>query len=317
VLLTQFKSKEELLDNQFTDLLLFPVKVANQAADVLFYDVGNLEPSEWERLSPLADLKGTIIAVSPRAVRRPDKVRQYGSAHRFMTEEGDRIQAIVVAGGGRSVLGTASLARSVADSTGWDVAGIVTGFGVTDLVVESLGGYFILPRLDRLRFEWDVVRDSDVRALCDILRTGPPRLRLLLGHSRGSLLISFVLKHMRAELGARAIRLRASRHPLFNKLAVVTLGAVVDIPTDTFAMETHQFLGALDLLGHLNSDCFPPLLGAITNAHEAIPGAGHHLNPIIPCSLSVADALRRAGVLRGGPDQDRAYAPRPARRARY
>src|SRR5689334_8007850 len=57
----------DLLDDQFTDLLLYPIKLANQAADVFFYDVGNLEPCEWERLSPLADLKGTIIVVSPRA----------------------------------------------------------------------------------------------------------------------------------------------------------------------------------------------------------------------------------------------------------
>jgi hypothetical protein len=156
----------EVLDNPFTDLLLYPIKVANQAADVLFYDVGNLELSEWERLSPLADLKGTIIVVSPRAARRQDKVRHYRSALRFMIEEGDHIQAIAVAGGGSSVLGTASLARSVADSTGWDVAGIVTGFGVADLVVESLGGYFVLGRIDRLRYEWDAPGNSDVRALC-------------------------------------------------------------------------------------------------------------------------------------------------------
>jgi hypothetical protein len=67
---------------------------------LLFYDVGNLEPSEWARLSPLADLKGTIVVVSPRAARRADKVRHYTSAHAFMTEEGDRIEAMAVAGGG-------------------------------------------------------------------------------------------------------------------------------------------------------------------------------------------------------------------------
>jgi hypothetical protein len=39
---------------------------------------------------------------------------------------------------------------------------------------------------------------------------------------------------------------------------VITLGAVVDIPTDAFAMEVHQFLGQLDLIGHVSSDRFPP-----------------------------------------------------------
>ena len=299
----------ELLDNQFTNFLLYPILMANQAADLFFYDVGNLEAPEWKTLSPLADLKGTIIVVSPRTARREDKVRHYESALRFMIEEGDHIQAIAVAGGGSSVLGTASLARSVADSTGWDVAGIVTGFGLAELVVESLGGFFLLGRIERLRYEvelaidrwlsaagpagradaggrgsrfgpgsrpgtWDALGDSDVRALCDILLAGPPRLRLLVGHSRGNLLISFVLKHMKDELGGRAIRLRESRHPLFDHLTVVTLGAVVDIPTDAFAMETHQFLGQLDLLGQLHSDRFPPFVGAIAIEHEMIPARG-------------------------------------------
>ena len=156
----------DLLDNQFLNLWLYPIKLGNQVADLLFYDVGNLEPSEWERLSPLADLKGTIVVISPRSARREDKVRHYKSALRFMIEEGDGIQAIAVAGVGSSVLGMASLARSVADGSGWDVAGIVTGFGVADLVVESLGGYFVLGRIDRLRYEWDAPGNSDVRALC-------------------------------------------------------------------------------------------------------------------------------------------------------
>ncbi len=141
------------LDNPFTDLWLYPIKLANQAADWLFYDVGNLDPSEWARLSPLADLKGTIIVVSPRSAPRADRLRHYESVRRFMTAEGDRIGAIAVAGGGSSVLGTASLARSVADVTGCDVAGIVTGFGAAELVVESLGGFFLLGRIDRLGYE--------------------------------------------------------------------------------------------------------------------------------------------------------------------
>jgi hypothetical protein len=70
----------------------------------------------------------------------------------------------------------------------------------------------------------------------------------------------------------------------------------VDLPTDAFAMETHQFLGQLDWLGQLNSDRSPPFLGAIAIEHEMIPGAGHHLNPMIPCSLSVSEALERAGL---------------------
>jgi hypothetical protein len=241
-----------------------------------------------------------------------------------MIEEGESIKAIAVAGVGSSVLGTASLARSVADSTGWDVAGVVTGYGLADLVVESLGGFFYYGGIDRVRYEfelilervltpaapaastgaarpssslgpgyplgsWDALGNSDVRALYEVLLAGPPRLRLLVGHSKGNLLISFVLNHMKDDLGERALRLREARHPLFDHLTV-------DIPTAAFAMETHQFLGQVDWLGQLNSDRSPPFFGTITIEHEMIPGAGHHLNPSFPCSLSVADALRRAGL---------------------
>jgi hypothetical protein len=152
---------------------------------------------------------------------------------------------------------------------------------------------------------FDALGNSDVRALYDILLAGPSRLRLLVGHSKGNLLISFVLNHMKDELGARAIRLRESRHPLFDHLTVVTLGAVVDIPTAAFELETHQFLGQLDWIGHLNSDRDPPFIGAITIPHEEIPGVGHHLNPLIPGYMSVASVLCRTGFAAAGDTTDR------------
>jgi len=261
---------------------VYSIQLANQVADLFFYDVGALDPSEWRMLQSVVDGKGTIIVVSPRAAPRQDKIRHYKSTLRFMREEGDRVQAIAVAGGGSSTLGTASLARNIADCTGWDVAGIITGYGLADLVVESLGGWFFFGWFERIRSEmelaidrtltpatpitltdargpwrrsgsgnrrgsFDVLRDSDVLALHDILLAGPPKLRLLAGHSKGNLLISFVLNHMKDDLGDRARRLRESRHPLFDHLAVVTLGAVVDIPTQPFEVEIHQFLGQLYL----------------------------------------------------------------------
>jgi len=323
----------ELLDTQLGSLFKFPFELRSQAVDLFFYDVGALTPPEWVMLSPLVDLKGTIVVVSPRTADRVDKIRHYKSALRFMLEEGKNIQAITVAGVGSSVLGTAALARNVADYTGWDVAGIVTGYGMADLVVEALGGWFHYGGIDRFRYELELVIDrlltpratattadagasrrsigsgglsgsfdalgsSDVRTLYDILLAGPPRLRLLVGHSKGSLLISFVLNHMKDELGDRAITLREAYNPLFDHLKAVTLGAIVDIPTRTFNLETHQFLGQMDLLGQINSDRDPPFFGRITIAHEMIPGVGHHLNPVIPYYLSVASALQTAGLPR-------------------
>jgi hypothetical protein len=325
----------ELLETLFGNLLKSPLKLRNQAADSFFYDVDALDLAEREMLSPLTDLKGTIIVVSPRA--KGGGIRHYKSALGFMLEEGNRIELIAVAGVGSSVLGTAALARNVADHYDQDVAGIVTGYGLADVVLESVGGWFYYGGIDRLRYKveqgverlftpqvpaarpevraagpgtearerglvpdlgypmgsFDVLGNSDVRTLRDILLAGPPKLRLLIGHSKGNLLISFVLNHMKGELESLAEELHDKRHPLFNRLSVVTLGAVVGIPTAPFGLRTYQFLGQFDLLGQLNSDRDFPFVGRITMEHEVIPRVGHHLNPKIPCYMSVDEVLRK------------------------
>jgi hypothetical protein len=331
----------ELLESLFGNLLKSPLSLRNQAADSFFYDVESLEPAEREMLSPLVDVKGTIIVVSPRA--RGGGIRHYKSALGFMLEEGNTIEVIAVAGVGSSVLGTAALARNVADHFGRDVAGIVTGYGMTDLVLEGMGGWFYYGGIDRLRYSleqgvdqlfsaqvppgrpparadmpqpedgerglvpdlgypmgsFDVLGNSDVRALHDILLAGPPRLRLLIGHSKGNLLISFVLNHMNDELENMTEALHNAHHPLFNGLSVVTLGTVVDIPTATFGLNTYQFLGEIDVLGQLNSDRDFPILGTIAIVHEVVPGAGHHLNPRIPCFLPVNEVLQKVELPSG------------------
>jgi hypothetical protein len=232
----------ELLDNLLSNLVKYPLKVRNQVADTYFYDVNALSRQEQEMLSPLVDLKGSIIVVPPRA-NKDVSIRHYKSTLGFMLEQGDVIEIIAVAGVGSSALGTAALARNAADHYGKDVAGIVTGYGMADVVLEALGGWFYYGGIDRLRYRaeqgvdrlftpdlpeeepetrsealsdqvrvgtvpdpgypigsFDVLGNSDVRSLRDILLAGPPRLRMILGHSKGNLLISFVLNHMKDEL---------------------------------------------------------------------------------------------------------------------
>src|SRR5262249_7883047 len=70
---------------------------------------------------------------------------------RFMNREGATIRAIAIAGVGRSTLGTAALARNVADALGIDVAGIITGYGVSDVMTEALGGWVAFGAPDRIR----------------------------------------------------------------------------------------------------------------------------------------------------------------------
>ena len=96
----------------------------NQLADAIFYDVSSLTAAEWLSVGPWVDRKGGIIVVSP--LKRQQPIRHYEQPLAFIIKEGNAVEAIVVAGVGSSVVGTAALtARNVADAYDIDVAGIV------------------------------------------------------------------------------------------------------------------------------------------------------------------------------------------------
>lgn len=284
---------------------LLPVKQRNTILDSLFYDTGSLTPEEVKDLSLLAAREGSIIVVPPTSAHQP--IRHYKKALRFMNNEGERIRAIAVAGVGSSVLGTAALARNVADARGFDVAGIVTGYGVSDLMTEALGGWFVFGMADRMRLRVEdrvetlastlpdkvsgedgekgisfasgfndlIANTPDVATLVDVLLANPPNLELLVGHSKGNLLIDFVMERFVEEL-------EGEDHPLYERLNVVTLGAVVSLPW-RFA-KVRQIMGELDWFGGLNSRKDLP--------YEKVPGAWHHLNPQFPYHLDIGRALR-------------------------
>lgn len=288
-----------------------PFKQRNAALDSLFYDTTSLSPEETARLSPLVDREGSIIVVPPTGSDRP--IRHYKRALRFMNKEGDAVRAMAVTGVGSSVLGTAALARNVADAIGADVAGVVTGYGMTDLISEALGGWFVFGAADRARLHLEraVERSTaplpearhassssasleslasgasglipglpgnpDVTTLVDILTARPKQLEFLVGHSKGCLLIDFVLEQFVEEL-------EGDDHPLYDRLKIITLGAVVDLPRQ-FG-NVRQYLGALDWFGGMNS--------RLHVAHERIPNAWHHLNRSLPYHLDAVATLKRA-----------------------
>jgi hypothetical protein len=305
----------ELFEGQILDTVKAPVKERNQIIDAAFYDIDALTAEERTMLSPWADRQGMVIVVSPRKAGRG--IRHHKNTLRFLAKEGDAVRAVAVAGVGSSVLGTAALARNVADHYGTDVAGIVTGYGLADVVAEALGGWFFYGAVDRVRYlaqqtaegalttlpeapaaggsprrdrlfgppidsRFLVPGNSDVGTLYDILYASR-NIRLLVGHSKGNLLIGFALHHLVNELGA-------APHPynpdLYRNLTVVTLGAVVDIPARF--ERVYQFIGQLDLLGMMNSE--------LGNRHVTVPGAGHHLNPDLPFHLSVAKVLQTVAL---------------------
>ncbi|MCA9234038.1 MAG: hypothetical protein KDA44_01110 [Planctomycetales bacterium] len=295
------------------NVLTAPLKERNQFVDAAFYDVGALDQSERDLLSPFRDREGSVLVMPPHG--SAEEMNHYPNALQFLATEGDRVEAVVVAGVGSSVLGAAALARNVADHYEMRVAAIVSGYGASDVISEALGGWFFYGAVDRA---WRQVESlvtnaaaawqeravpqkeaysaeakaarpldasqlftppaTDIGTLYDILTTHR-KLRLLLGHSKGNLLISFALRHMAHELGPVG-------HTAFDRLTVVTLGAVVALH-DRFVRQ-HQFLGGLDMLGRINSQLDIP--------HVTIPGVGHHLNPAIPMNMSVNRVLEGVGL---------------------
>ncbi|WP_372719160.1 hypothetical protein [Novipirellula sp.] len=284
---------------------LLPFRQRNAMLDSLFYDVGALTAQEQSELQTLIDREGSIIVVSPRDRGLP--IRRYKNALRFINNEGDQVQAIVAAGVGSSGLGTAALARNVADATAMDVAGIVTGYGLSDVLTESLGGWFFYGSIDRWRLQWEKIgqqcfdlfpeenanaKDKGVETrrvaltgsdetgtLLDILISRPQSLKLLVGHSKGALLIDFVLEHFLDELGD-------GNHVYLEQLHVVTLGAIVALPHRF--QHHHQFIGSKDWFGGLNS--------RLDIDHHSVPGAWHHLNPAFPQHLAVANVLQTVTI---------------------
>jgi len=262
-------------------------KQRNAVLDNFFYDTKRLSLEERAKLTPLADREGSIIVVPPRKSDR--KIRHYSSALRFMTKEGQGIRAIAVAGVGSSALGTAALARELADALDTDVAGIVPGYGLSDMMSEALGGWFAFGAADRIRSSVErafarmrpaaladsVTAGSDAAAtLSEILLAAPLKLDTLVAHSKGALVLAHALERYVDDL-------EGEDSPLYKRLHIVTLGAVVAVPAEF--KHVKQYLGAYDWFGGANSS-----LGV---KHERVQGASHHLNPGFPYHMDVAPLL--------------------------
>jgi hypothetical protein len=302
-------------DQQLIATFAPALRQRNTFFDALFYDVGALDATERAGLSPELDREGSVVLVPPAGAGRP--ILHYPTVGEFLAAQGDRIRALAIAGVGSSVLGTAALARNVANAYDIDVAGLVSGYGATDMLVEAMGGWCFYGATDAFRHEIRTAinrlarfgqtadtapRDfaaprstgRDLPALEEILDAAPPRLRLLVGHSKGDLVLDYVLE--------RFARRHSDGHPYFDRLAVATFGAVADLPPAF--RRVHQFLGALDWFGGLNSRADVPCV--------RIPDAWHHLNTAMPFHLPAEQVLRQYVVVDTAHRQTRRKTPPPS-----
>lgn len=253
------------------------LKRRNTLADQIFYNTSNLTESERTYVSDVIHLEGAILVVHPD--RSGAGIERYESFKSFRSAPGVLLRDFAVAGVGSSDLGAASLARTLANHVDRPVGAIVAGYGMSDLLLEALGGWFFFrPATRWLARQREIVQvrtdlePQDIASLRRLLSEPERDVRTLVGHSKGSLLIAYVLHSLEQRLVDRLADTR-----------IVTLGAVVELPKTLGRVE--QYLGALDGLGVINSNLRAP--------HTVVPGAAHHLNTQLPAHLDAVALLNR------------------------
>jgi len=285
-----------------------PVLLRNSIFDVLFYDTPALGFCEkLELIARFSDYdEGGMLLVRPRDAASP--IEYYDLSHDLLRENPD-LDAVVIPGVGSSPLGAAALARQVADAINRPVVGIIAGYGAADMMSEALGGWFdfgLRNRAQALVAAWRrqfsplrsesgdllsryklksttfLVDEPESNTLINILLQQGHKLRLLVGHSKGSLNI---------QNACNAVVRETELDPAgYAQLRVVTFGCGVTLPA-AFS-NLHQYVGTWDLLGRLNTPLaltFDSTLGWIEHrAHNLVSSNPLHM----PVEALLAEALR-------------------------
>jgi len=276
------------------------VRQRNAVLDWLFYDVGVVTHSEAIALSPWLAAEGAVLYVPPTGA---GELEVCASIDEFAAAFANKVHTVAVAGVGSSALGAAAFARNVADAIGEPVAAVVSGYGLADLATEALGGFFLFGAANSLRhgFEWlDRLRESgavadpgtskagaetgspmqrskDTRTVQALLSHKALKLKLLIGHSKGNLVISEALFQMKALDAARLKQIA-------KQMLIVTVSAKIAMPPDFEHIV--DIIGQIDGFGALNSRWD---LGT----EVTVPLAWHHTNTELPMHLPVTETLRK------------------------
>lgn len=274
--------------------LLEALRTRNEGLDLLFYDVGALSPRTVGRLAEAGNAEGAVLIVPPPGRGEPSDPLD---AETFLLDPGGA-RTLALAGIGCSAVGAAAFGRNVAAATGGPVAVVVSGYGLADLVAEALGGALWFGLAAPLRHLFQGLgtgfdrRDTgpppglgldlaalsaDVSTAVRLLRDPRAGFTLLVGHSRGALVLAEALLALAVADRARLRRLGAA-------VRVVTLSALVPLPAD--CADRASAIGEWDGFGRMNSraDFVPDLI---------VPAALHHTNTALPNHLAVTPVLAR------------------------
>lgn len=293
------------------------MRAINQLGDALFYDVHSLSNDERLSISHWFIPEGGLFVIEPTKTATTTISPPFSAGELISNPRLARgATTLVVAGVGSSPLGTAALARNTADALEEPVLGLVSGYGMANLLSEGMGGYFafhihneINASVDRLAEFSEIVlgaipgvqayeaalkpswrsaigRKADSQALRRMLLEKGIPIDRIVGHSKGNYMIADALRGFVQNCTDDAfLRTR-------GRMRIISLGAVVEIPAE-FGNVT-QYLGGFDLLGMLNSTRSVP--------KETLPGKAHSLNDLFTIMLPInaEGLLRKAIPLPGG-----------------
>ena len=288
-------------------------RLFNTALDFIFYDVptlraglagkdGQMEarnekpPSRIVDFDALTDPEGSMLLIDATT---PPYVHKYRDVEAFLNspyQETRDVDIVTITGVGSSALGSAALAWDVSVALRKPVLALVPGYGVADVLLQSLGGWFAFGLHDYLgsksliqqglaaaapevasigrKLAGSAPSEPTLRG-APVFRTGSGSsdvlhallmhreqpFRLLVGHSKGALQISNAIRSVPEER--------------LDGIRVVTLGC--PIGEDIKSVEYHQYLGRFDALGQLNAWGHKP---------EHWPPTWHSTNPVLPPAMA-------------------------------
>lgn len=298
---------------QFIEPAVRACRLFNTALDIIFYDVPTLAaqlaekdapmqaraekpPSRIVQFDALSDPEGSLLLIDANTA---PYVHKYTNVELFLNspyQETRDVEIATITGVGSSALGSAALAWNISVALGKSVLAIVPGYGMADVIIQALGGWFGFGLYDYLHAKSLIQNNlanaapqtasigrqlsastpdaktlhgapvfrhgsgsSDVLHALLLYRDAP--FRLLVGHSKGALQIGNAIRSLPPQ------RTQALR--------VVTLGC--PIATNVEGVEFYQYLGLFDALGQLTMWGHWP---------DRWPPTWHTTNPMLPPAMA-------------------------------
>jgi len=291
-----------VLDNIFYDVPTLAIQLAEKDAPMRAR--GEKPPSRIVQLDAVSDPEGSLLLIDANTA---PYVHVYTDVQLFLTSPYPETRAVEIAtitGVGSSALGSAALAWDISLALKKPVLAIVPGYGMADVILQALGGWFGFGLYDFLHakslFQNSLANvapqaasigrqlsastpdaktlhgapvfrrgsgSSDVLHALLLYRETP--FRLLVGHSKGALQIGNAVRSIPPE------RTR--------DLHVVTLGC--PIATDIDGVAFYQYLGLFDALGQLNMWGHWP---------DAWTPTWHTTNPLLPPAMAAGPYTKNA-----------------------